>query len=199
MNYSFIEEENDKILNYETVDDCDNNDNSIQHMNDKKKFIEEGIESFTPGQNNPSNMNNPGVNMQHPHRPPMRQQQLKPPRNQPPQFRPQQPKFRPQHKPHYQKPRHHHRPHPPQQNNTYVYDTVVYDRNPDYPYYNPYYDQYVNPFYNPYFNQPPVEVIEVEKNNDDKKDNNKKDDINVTNFLLFLIIIIGLFFLMKKN
>ena len=195
--YSFIDEENDKILNYETVYDKDN-DIIIDNNHEKKQFGEEGIETFTPGQNNPSNMNKPGVNMQLPHKPPMRQQQIKPPKNQPPP----PPKFQPQHQPHYPKNKHNRYRPPRQINNNYVYDTVVYDK-PDYPYYNPYFNQYVNPYYNPYFNQPPVEVIEVNKNNNDESNNNKNDnkknDINVTNFLLFLIVIIGLFFLMKKN
>ena len=195
--YSFIDEENDKILNYETV--YDKNDDIIIDQNyENNKFKEEGIESFTTGQNNPSNINKPGVNVQSPHKPPMRQQQIKPPKNQP---SPPPPQFQPQHQPHgYPKnkpPRY--RP-PPQTNNTYVYDTVVYDK-PNYPYYNPYFNQFVNPYYNPYLNQPPVEVVEVDKsnNNNDNKNDNKKNEINVTNFLLFLIVIIGLFFLMKKN
>lgn len=181
MNFSFIDEDNDKILNYEEVKNEDNDENN------------EVIESFTPGQNNPSNMNNPGTNIQHPNKPPIRPQRdfPKPIYHHKPNYQ-----HKPHHKPHYQQ---HYRP--PPQNNTYVYDTVVYDR-PRRNYYDDYaYNPYYNPYFNPYFAPKEVEVVEVEKNkeNNDSKNDSKKNEINITNLLLFIIIIIGLFFLMKKN
>lgn len=176
MNFSFIDEDNDKILNYEEVKNKDNDENN------------EIIESFTPGQNNPSNMNNPGTNVQHPNKPPMRPQN-----NFPKPMYHHKPNY--QHKPHYQQ--NHYRP--PPQNNTYVYDTVVYDR-PRRNYYDDYiYNPYYNPYFNPYFAPKEVEVVEVKKENKDSKNDSKKNEINITNLLLFIIIIIGLFFLMKKN
>ena len=52
--YSFIDEENDKILNYETV--YDKNDDIIIDQNYENNKFKRRIESFTTGQNNPSNL-----------------------------------------------------------------------------------------------------------------------------------------------
>jgi hypothetical protein len=177
MNFSFIDEDNDKILNYEEVEKVDD----FEKEDNKNEEI---IESFTPGLNNPSNMNNPGTNVQHPYKPPMRHQNNFP-------------------KPNYQNHPHHNHQHyrrPPPQNNTYVYDTVVYDR-PRRNYYNDYiYNPYYNPYFNPYFTPKEIDVVEIEKKEkNDSNDDSKKNEMNITNLLLFIIIIIALFYLMKKT